>query len=173
MSEPTPKPEHPVPDTATVGEAREWLRENVEKGAECPLCHQFSKVYRRTITSAMARALALIWHEGGWGKHLYVHVPSIDPARGGDVAKLENWGLIEEERIARPDGGRAGYWRITNKGEEWLNGKVSVPKYARLYDGKLLSLTGPSWDVFQALGKRFDYRDLMDGSDDKRVVRAK
>ena len=108
MTDPAPPPVHEVPDTATIGEVRDWLREHVEKGAECPLCHQFAKVYRRTITSAMARALVLIWHEGGWGKRLYVHVPSIDPARGGDVAKLEHWGLIEEERVARPDGGRGG-----------------------------------------------------------------
>ena len=33
-------------------------------------------------------------------QRLYVHVPSIDPARGGDVAKLEFWGLIEEERAS-------------------------------------------------------------------------
>lgn len=162
----------PPGDEATIAEGRDWLREKVEKGACCPLCGQYAKVYRRTITAAMARALALIWHEGAWGKRLYVHVPSVDPARGGDVAKLEHWGLIEEERVVRPDGGRAGYWRLTRRGEDWLNAKTSVPKYARLYDGKLLSLTGPAWGVFDALGKRFDYRELMAGGEDKRVVRA-
>lgn len=166
MADPAELPD----DSMTVGEARDWLREHVEKGAECPLCHQFSKVYRRTITSAMARALALIWHEGGWGKKLYVHVPSVDPARGGDVAKLEHWGLLEEERTVRTDGGRAGYWRLTRRGEEWLEGRISVPKYARVYNGKLLSLTGPAWTVFEALGKRFDYRELMDGRES--VLRA-
>ena len=160
----------PPSDTATIGEGRDWLRERREVGAECPLCHQLAKVYRRTITSAMARALALIWHEGGWGSRLYVHVPSVDPARGGDVAKLEHWGLLEEERTVRTDGGRAGYWRVTRKGEDWLNGSVSVPKYARMYDGRLLSLTGPAWTVFEALGKRFDYRELMDGKES--VIRA-
>ena len=39
-----------------------------------------------------------MYAEGGFDKRLYVHVPSIDPTRGGDVAKMEYWGLIEEER---------------------------------------------------------------------------
>ena len=99
-------------------------------------------------------------------------MPSVDPARGGDVAKLEYWGLLEEERGVRPDGGRAGYWRVTLRGEDWLHGKVEVPKYARVYDGRMLSLTGPSWSVFEALGKKFDYRELMSGDYESKGARA-
>ena len=56
----------PPSDGETLGGARDWLRDRVEKGAKCPCCGQFAKVYRRTITSGMARALFMIWHEGGW-----------------------------------------------------------------------------------------------------------
>ena len=72
-----------------------------------------------------------------------MHVPSIDPARGGDVAKLEFWGLIEEERAqARPTAAAPGTGGSRRRGEDWLNRKTAVPKYARVYDGRLLSLTG-------------------------------
>jgi hypothetical protein len=92
-----------------------------------------------------------------------VHVPSIDPARGGDVAKLEFWGLIEEERVKREDGGRAGFWRVTERGEGFLKRRVMVQKYARIYDGRLLNLTGVMVTADDALGETFKLDDLMEG----------
>lgn len=150
-------------DSWTLGATRDWLRERAERGAKCPCCTQFTKVYRRKVNAAMARALILMWKEGDLGRRLYVHVPSIDPTRGGDVAKMEYWGLIEEERAIRIDGGRAGYWRVTRRGEDWIEGKVTIPKYARVYDGKLLSLSGPAVGIHEALGDWFRLDDLMEG----------
>lgn len=156
-------PEITPDDTWTLEESRAWLRARVEKGAHCPLCSQFTKVYRRKINAAMARALILMWKEGDLGRRLYVHVPSIDPTRGGDVAKMEYWGLIEEERAVRTDGGRAGYWRLTRRGEDWILGKVRIPKYARVYDGRLLSLAGEPVSINDALGDWFKLDELMEG----------
>jgi hypothetical protein len=157
-------PPEPVPELDwTLGEVRDWLRGKVEKGVHCPACEQFAKVYRRRIYAGMVRALVLMYREGDFGRRLYVHVPSIDPARGGDVAKLEFWGLIEEERVVRVDGGRAGYWRVTVRGEDWLARKTVVARYARIYDGRLLSLTGVATTVDDALGSGFRLDDLMDG----------
>jgi len=153
-----------VPDDSwSVGEARDWLRDRVAVGAACPCCHQFTKVYRRKINAAMARALFLMWDEGGRERRLYVHVPSIDPTRGGDVAKMQFWGLIEEEKGSRVDGGRAGYWKVTQRGEDWLKRRVTVPKYARVYDGHLLNTTGVAVSVDDALGDEFRLDDLMAG----------
>jgi hypothetical protein len=150
-------------DTWTMGEARAWLLERVEHGHKCPLCTQFTKIYRRKVNAAMARALILMWREGDLGRRLYVHVPSIDPTRGGDVAKMAFWGLIEEERAVRADGGRAGFWRVTRRGEDWIQGKVTIPKYARVYDNRLLSISGPATSINDALGDFFRLDDLMEG----------
>lgn len=157
-------PDVPPGLEATLGEVRDWLRRRVEKGTHCPACEQYAKVYRRQIYAGMVRALILMWREGDFSRRLYVHVPSIDPARGGDVAKLEFWGLIEEERGTRIDGGRAGYWRVTRRGEDWIARRTAVPKYARIYDGRLLSLTGPLVTVDDALGSTFRLDDLMEGT---------
>ena len=156
---PDPPPGLDVP----LGEVRDWLRARVEKGVRCPACEQRAQVYKRQIYAGMVRALVLMWREGDFGKRLYVHVPSIDPARGGDVAKLEFWGLIEEERASRVDGGRAGFWRVTRRGEDFLQRKTTVPKYARIYDGRLLSLTGPLVGVDDALRGAFRLDELMEG----------
>ncbi len=157
-------PPDPPPDLdATLAEVRDWLRARVEKGVRCPACEQRAQVYKRQIYAGMVRALVLMYREGDFGRRLYVHVPSIDPARGGDVAKLEFWGLIEEERVKREDGGRAGFWRVTERGEEWLQRRTSVQKYARVYDGRLLNLTGVSVGVDDALGTKFRLDELMEG----------
>jgi hypothetical protein len=166
---PVPVAGRVVPDVppdldATLGEVRDWLRARVEKGTHCPACEQYAKVYRRQIYAGMVRALILMYREGDFARRLYVHVPSIDPARGGDVAKLEHWGLIEEERTVRTDGGRAGYWRVTRRGEDWINRRTTVPKYARVYNGRLLSLTGRAVTIDDALSGVFSLSDLMSGT---------
>lgn len=154
-----------VPDDSwTLGAARDWLRPRTEGGVECPCCHQFAKVYRRKINASMARTLIKLWREGDFSKRLYVFVPGIDPVRGGDVTKSEYWGLIEEEKGHRTDGSsRVGYWRLTRRGEDWVQGKITVPKYARVYNGVCLNTTGVAWSVHDALGSTFSYSDLMAG----------
>ena len=79
-----------------------------------------------------------------------------------EESKLRYWGLTEEEHTLRPDGGRAGWWRVTTKGETWVLNKALVPKYARIYDGRCLGLLGDPITIVDALGDKFNYRELMD-----------
>jgi hypothetical protein len=148
-----------IPDSSTLLEARTWLRERALKdGARCPCCNQLAKVYKRPIHSAMARALIQLYNaapEGDW-----VYLPEIG-GRGGDASKLRYWGLIQEEQTLRPDGGRAGYWRVTRRGGQFVRGEITVPKYAHVYDGRCLGTTGDPVTVQDALGKRFNYAELM------------
>lgn len=147
-------------DQMTLSEAREWLRKQVDDGAKCPCCTQFSKVYRRKINAGMASGLITMYRTYGlaWG-----HVPSTaDLSRlGGELARLRMWGLVEESPEPRDDGGRAGWWRVTAAGERFVRGQERVPKYARVYDGRCLGLDGDLVSVRDALGTRFDYDELM------------
>jgi hypothetical protein len=152
---------HPVfSDDMTLGEARAKLREYVNDGHPCPCCKQMAKVYERRINRAMARTLATLYR---WGGEDYTHGPSL-PGDTHEISQLQWWGLIEEERTERrDDGGRRGYWRITRKGIAWLAGRTTVPKYARVYDGRVLALVGDPVSHREALGAKFDYDDLMKG----------
>lgn len=151
----------------TLGQLKVWLRSRANDGAICPLCEQNVKVYRRKINSGMARSLIAIYQASmrngnaglGW-----VHVPTEISARSREEGKLAYWNLVEEERTLRPDGGRAGYWRVTRIGELFLKYQCTVPKYARVYNGRVLSLD-PSEQVTikDALGTKFDYSELMAG----------
>jgi hypothetical protein len=163
-----------------LGEAWKHIRENAKDGLKCPACEQHVQIYWRPINSGMAASAVRMLRKhlvnpGGW-----IHNPSEIGRRSAEESKLAWWGLIEEEKILRPDGGRAGYWRLTDKGVSWAQGRTSVPRYAIVFDGKLLlgsplwpgdnptpySKTGhrkPDTTVYSALGDHFNYRELLEG----------
>lgn len=160
MTSPSEKAAPVFTDGMTLGEARAKLREYVKDGHPCPCCRQMAKVYERKINRAMARTLAALYR---WGGEEYTHGPSL-PGDTHEISQLQWWDLVEEERDERrADGGRRGYWKITPKGIAWLAGRSTVPKYARIYDGRVLSLEGDQVSHRDALGAKFDYDDLMKG----------
>lgn len=145
----------------TITQARQWLRARLDDGATCPVCTQRAQVYKRKVTASMARALIDMYRAGRLD---WVHLPSVLTGQRSDEGKLVHWGLIEEERVLRPDGGRAGYWRVTVKGERFLRSQISIPKYARIFDGHLLNLDNSQMvTIRDALGTRFNYAELMAG----------
>lgn len=159
---------------ATLAEAKDWLRRRVDEGATCPCCHQFAKVYRRTMTASMAYALVLIYrHFTAAGPFAtWLHVPTYlsnvaqwsVTVRGGDWAKLVHWGLIEERRDElREDGSsRTGWYRITSDGKLFVQRKLKVKKYVHIYDGQKLPREVPEEiDIADALRKKFNYEELM------------
>lgn len=144
----------------TLEQARDWLRERLHDGAECPLCTQYARVYHRKFNSGMARVLIAQWRSHGLG---YAHTARLVPGlREG--AKCAYWGLMEEETERREDGGRSGYWRITEKGRLFVLGMIRIPAWANVYNDRVLSLDDSVMiNITDALGQHFDYRELMGG----------
>lgn len=145
----------------TLVEAKDWLRARVEDGVECPCCTQFAKVYRRKIHTTMAADLITAYRVTG---HHWFHLPTLlDGRHPGDFGKLAHWELVVEMPAVRADGSnRAGWWRVSDHGRRFVLGEIRVPKYAHLYDGRLLKLDRSEWvSIRDALGDRFNYDDLM------------
>jgi hypothetical protein len=136
--------------------------ERAEEGVECPCCKQNVKIYWRNIFASMVNALIKLLQNNG--KNEFVHW-QIYSSGSGDFAKLRYWGLIEEEKTTRPDGGSAGFWKITNKGVNFLEGNVSIPKYAVVYNGELLCLDDKETvTIKDIIGEQFNLRELMERS---------
>jgi hypothetical protein len=112
----------------------------------------------------MAVGLIDVWREAGTE---WCHVRRLrSRSHAGDnreESKLRYWGLIEEETDLRPDGGRSGWWRLTPTGKDWVLNLSGVLKYALVYNGRCLGLSGQPVSIVDALGTRFDYRELMAG----------
>lgn len=149
-----------ISPTDTIAAGKLWLRARLDQGEHCPLCNQNAKMYRRKINSGMAASLIhmhRIAPTGGW-----VHVHAIG-AHSREEGKLAYWGLAEEQTGAGMHGGRAGYWRVTDKGRAFLKGTMTVPKYAKVYNGQCYGLEGDLVSIKDALGTKFNYDELMRG----------
>lgn len=147
-----------LPDSTPIGTARDWTRQRAETGVTCPVCTQKVKVYRRKINSGMARSLIAMYVIA---RTDWVHVPTQIGSRSREEGKLAYWGLVEESQTARDDGGRAGWWRVTSKGEAFVQQQLNVPSHARVYDGRVLGLVGEATSIVDALGAKFSYSELM------------
>lgn len=149
-------------DTAALGDARAWLREQVTgAGARCPCCSQFAKVYRRAIGSRMACDLLTIYRRAGTG---WCYLPDVLGYNGGDTAKLRYWGLLEPEpgNTESEDGNRRTRYRITDYGVEFANGYRRCPKWALVFDGRLMRLDGSvEVSIHDCLGSRFNLAELL------------
>lgn len=148
----------------TLEYTRQWVSEESIEGVQCPACDQHAKVYRRKISSSIAEVLIAIHHVAQRTGEEFVHVPSLRVKNGREVSKLTWWGFVEEAAAIRDDGGRAGFWRVTPEGEKWLKNLTTAPKYAVTYNGRLLEMTEDERvTILDALGSKFNYRELMDG----------
>lgn len=167
---PTDEPPRP---SSTLEYTKRWLQERIDEGVACPCCEQFAKIYKRPMTGTMAHALILIYRHfldrnvGEW-----LHVPTyltamsgLGPmARGGDWAKLVHWGLILEKGDVRDDGSnRAGYYKITDEGRQFVECRIKVFKYVWIYNGVAFArdMDCPLVSIRDVLGTRFDYAELM------------
>jgi hypothetical protein len=147
----------------TLAEAKKELRENWEKGTRCKCCGQQVKLYRRKLYSVQARGLIELYH---LDKALpgYYHISQIESQRksgGGDFAKLLHWRLVRE--MPNGDGGKrtSGMWSITPRGRQFVEQRLRVPSHILLYDGRLMGFADSTVDIAEALGKRFNYTELM------------
>ena len=147
-------------DDTTIGEAREMMGALVQDGTTCPVCDQHAQVYKRKINAGMARSLIAMYRAKAMQ---WQHVPTTVGGKSREEGKLAYWGLVEEEKVLRPDGGRAGYWRVTQKGWAFLTNTLKIDKYVYVYNGKPLSFEGPQVTIEDALGDGFDYKELMYG----------
>ena len=152
----------------TLEEAKQFLRDNWEDGVGCPCCKQFVKKYKRKITSAMAYGLIKLVRYNGTTEPIHIEnffkgmdVPS---SIRGDISKLKYWGFITPVKCKRDDGcSRNGYYFLTEKGQMFVRGGYTVPKYIYLFNNKPYGFSDEMVDVKIALGNKFNYKELMEG----------
>jgi len=122
------------------------------------------KLYKWNLLAVMAVSLVKIYkldyeYPGKW-VHVIKEVKTVD----GTYAKLRHWGLLEPKGDD-PEGDTkaSGYWRITQKGRDFVRGLITVPKNIFIFDNKLIRVSGEEVSIKEALGKKFSYAEMMDG----------
>lgn len=160
----------PVNENASIADGKRYLRANFENGVSCPCCGQHVKLYKRPIYSTMAAALIEIYcyfrkhHEARWlhvGDFLAKH-PNEKISRSSDWAKLVHWDLLEAQQGERDDGSnRIGTYRITDLGRAFCEGRAKVWRRMYFFDGRVIGHDDDLISIREALGKGFDYSELM------------
>jgi hypothetical protein len=156
-------PPEPGPDSL-LREAVEyaiWVGEN--GGGKCPCCRRRVQVYKRTLNSSMAYGLITMHRIHGVE---YGHAPSTGNLAqlGGELARLKVWGLLQESDVVRSDGGRAGWWKVTDAGVDFALNRSRQPKRAWIYSNEALRFDTNTVSIVEALGKKFNYSELMSSS---------
>ena len=122
----------------TLTEAKELLQSQISKGAICPCCGRYTKIYRRNINSGMAKFLKALYNLNQINEMPYsandVLKSMVSPARSLDYGVLVHFGVIKKVSTNN--------YQITEIGKQFVEGKISVPKFVYLQNNVLVDKTG-------------------------------
>lgn len=150
------------PETILL-EAKSWLERHKQKGAVCPCCGQYAKVYPRKLHSEMAAFLCRLVRAYQQEPRWY-HIREIRPSKvakaSTDGAYLKHWGLLES-RDAKPDGTKGGSYKPTELGVKFALGRARVRSHVYLYDNEVCGWSDETVDIDDALASKFSRAELM------------
>lgn len=151
-----------------IDEARDYLRKHWEDGCKCPACGQHVQLYDYKLFATSAYALILLYRLGKNSSDKYFHISEYaesnqSKARAPHFAELRFWGLIEKAPNNDPAKKSSGYWAITDKGKQFVEGELQVQSRILVYNNKFQGYSKKSEliTIKQALNNRFDYSELM------------
>ena len=140
-----------------------WRATIENDGGHCPCCGKWGKISPQGMSET--RALALLWlarapkNADGW-----VDVPNVGPRwvlRGKSHTTLQHWGLVEpgshQDTAKKAD----GLWRITDKGQQFIAGTITVPKKAYIYNNAVEGWSDECVSFRDCFGRKFDYAEVM------------
>ena len=139
------------------------MEQNFESGFTCPHCGSYVKQYRRSMNSNMALALLLLYK---FNIRKFVKVEDFIIKNGqkrcGDFTYLTHYRFLEKQIGKRKDGsGRNGYYRITPEGIDFASGRTTAAAKFIMLHGVCQGFEGEQINIRQALGKKFNYDELM------------
>jgi hypothetical protein len=156
---------------APIAEGIEWIIHNAQAGEhmDCAMCDQRVHYYRRPMNKQMLKVLRHLYefdlkHPQGW-THVEDWMRSQGRKSNRYFTLMRYWGLIETNADVKEDGNpRTGYWRITQKGRDFWEGRIRVPRGFWMYDSQAKAFFPENWNIQEAINEAkpgFDYSDVM------------
>lgn len=134
-----------------------WNKAIEAEGAFCPCCGKWGKVYKTKLSQHLALCLRWMFVHGdeadGW-----VDVQNKGPRwmlKSKTYPLLEHWDLIESKAT------RSGIWRVTLKGQDFVQGLINLPNAVHIYDNKVWGFEADEVSFRQCFGNHFDFDEMM------------
>lgn len=139
-------------------EYRDVLKNN---GGKCPCCRRWGKINGYQINSTQVRGM--IWMLKNFRRDEWVDLGKAPRwvLRSKSLATLHHWDLLETKKKTSEDARGSGLWRLTQLGRDFIYCRVTMPKYAFVFNNRLEKFSREQTDAVQALGKKFSYDELM------------
>jgi len=134
-----------------------WNKSIEADGGFCPCCGKWGKVYKTKLSQHLALCLRWMYIHGdavdGW-----VDVQNTAPRwmlKSKTYPLLEHWDLIESKST------RSGIWRVTLRGQDFLNGLINLPSAVHIYDNKVWGFDAEEVSFRGCFGTHFDFDEMM------------
>jgi|WetSurMetagenome_2_1015567.scaffolds.fasta_scaffold632674_1 hypothetical protein len=169
----------PISPTVTLAEAQDKLKSHVKgPGVICPCCHQLVRMVEKELSSTMVYVLILMYRHfqtaSDWldmSQYLDNMVALGSEVKGGEWSKLKYWQLIVERPPEKksvlnpkPTVKTQGMYKLTDKGRDFVLGKLKAPKSLWIYNGHVIEANKKSMSIQECLGKDYKYEDIMAGN---------
>jgi len=154
-----------LPLNNTLQEAKSHLRNEWNKGTNCPCCGQFVKLYERKLNVGMTLFLIGLYKLDPQGasfhhaKEVLKQIGAFTTSR--DYSILEYFKLTQSMPNTDDDKRTSGYWKLTQLGREFVLDRAEVPSHIRIFNNKSYGVTGSRITVRGALSSKFNYDELM------------
>lgn len=152
-------------EESTVKEAQDYVKEYAEDGVYCPCCERLVKLYKRKLHSEMAAFLfrlvfAYKTHPRWYSTRELVPGTSKSTTDG---SYLVHWDLVQKEPAKNNSGGKAGSYKPTQRGIDFVMGEVVVPSHIHMLCGELVGYSDDYVTFAECIENKFDYDELMKG----------
>ena len=132
----------------------------------CPCCDRYAQVYKRHLHFTVAWQLIRLYRLNGLSEYVNACELIMTGQHGtGDFQKAKYWELIERRPLTKAEDTKksSGWWRLTPKGLDFVLGRITIPRFAMVFDDRVIAFEGKLVSVQDALDARFEYTRLMAG----------
>ncbi len=106
----------------------------------CPHCDAKMVEYKHSLSKSLARVLYRISQHLDANREFHVGSCNLTNSQINNLQKLRYWGIIEKRADEKRKG---GYWRVTDVGLWFMEGRTVLRKYVWTYRGEFVRFDGP------------------------------
>jgi hypothetical protein len=132
----------------------------------CPITGRAIRIWRHNLSRGQVTTLKRLDSVSKELGKVYVHLKFLTARRDGNLAKMALWDLISPlSPDAILEGEKCGgMWRITERGRDWLAGRIKIPRQVAVLFGKRVGYVDPlDLITVDDVSNDFDKVALLDG----------